>query len=310
MHVVSTSMSRRDLNFPTLSAPYRTPCLPPPSPARAATAVAPPRLLDARLPSPPPSAVPLARRACGARVASTCALENPGDHQHARAYPETVAKRPTFLCTRDGTWLFIDASGPSSFSPPPTLFPFQSRQTCRGSTCSARASFSGRNAEITNLAIRLILFHFFRSTGRSILLFSVGKGTDVFFNSEVIVWRDIYIYMYKGYRETGSSGCGIFGFNRETFSSRFSCWLKDWMLLGNSIEIYFNYYFYYSNFSFFKSIHLIVIQRRCTTRHPCLQIETLSRPISDILFEISFLFSAGRVFLVNLSRKRKALRYI
>lgn len=26
MHVVSTSMSRRDLNFPTLSAPYRTPC--------------------------------------------------------------------------------------------------------------------------------------------------------------------------------------------------------------------------------------------------------------------------------------------
>lgn len=45
MHVVSTSMSRRDLNFPTLSAPYRTPCLPPPSPARAATAVAPPPLL-------------------------------------------------------------------------------------------------------------------------------------------------------------------------------------------------------------------------------------------------------------------------
>lgn len=88
MHVVSTSMSRRDLNFPTLSAPYRTPCLSPralPALARCRhhccstlTRCLPP-------PAPHPSAILLARRPCGARVASTCALENPGDHQHARA---------------------------------------------------------------------------------------------------------------------------------------------------------------------------------------------------------------------------------
>lgn len=85
MHVVSTSMSRRDLNFPTLSAPYRTPCLSP-------RARAPPLLLHAySMPaSSHPSATPLARRPCGARVASTCALENPGDHHtHVR-----VLRRP------------------------------------------------------------------------------------------------------------------------------------------------------------------------------------------------------------------------
>lgn len=44
MHVVSTSMSRRDLNFPTLSAPYRTPCL---SPRALPRALPPPLLLHA-----------------------------------------------------------------------------------------------------------------------------------------------------------------------------------------------------------------------------------------------------------------------
>lgn len=72
-------------------------------------------------------------------------------------------------------------------SPLPSLSSPSSRRKLAAARPVARASFSGRNAEITNLAIRLILFHFFRSTGRSILLFSVGKGTDVFFNSEVIV---------------------------------------------------------------------------------------------------------------------------
>lgn len=46
MHVVSTSMSRRDLNFPTLSAPYRTPCLSPRALPRA-RALPPPLLLHA-----------------------------------------------------------------------------------------------------------------------------------------------------------------------------------------------------------------------------------------------------------------------
>lgn len=40
MHVVSTSMSRRDLNFPTLGAPYRIP-VPPPSRSRSRAATTP-----------------------------------------------------------------------------------------------------------------------------------------------------------------------------------------------------------------------------------------------------------------------------
>ena len=89
MHVVSTSMSRRDLNFPTLGAPYRTPVpLPSRSRSRAAATVAP-RSLDATfLLPPPPSRHKQPRGVARALFASTCMRVNAGGHhQHARACP-------------------------------------------------------------------------------------------------------------------------------------------------------------------------------------------------------------------------------
>lgn len=114
MHVVSTSMSRRDLNFPTLSAPYRTPC----PLSRALARTLPPPLLHVysmqlsspSAPRPPELAMRRDVARCGAsaraRVPSTCARESAGagDHQHARACPETgMQTARAFLCTRDGT---------------------------------------------------------------------------------------------------------------------------------------------------------------------------------------------------------------
>lgn len=75
--------ARPEFSYSQCPLPYSVPL---PSRSRAATVA--PRLLDACL--LPPSATPLARRPCGARVASTCALENPGDHHtHVR-----VLRRP------------------------------------------------------------------------------------------------------------------------------------------------------------------------------------------------------------------------
>lgn len=183
MHVVSTSMSRRDLNFPTLSAPYRTPCLPPPSPARAATAVAPPRLLDApHFPPPFPSLGEHAVRALHLPARSRIPVTTNTHVRIPRLWPN--GQRSYARATAHD---FSSMRPDLLRSPLPSLSSPSSRGKLAAARPVARASFSGRNAEITNLAIRLILFHFFRSTGRSILLFSVGKGTDVFFNSEVIV---------------------------------------------------------------------------------------------------------------------------
>lgn len=75
--------ARPEFSYSQCPLPYSVPL---PSRSRAATVA--PRLLDACL--LPPLATPLARRPCGARVASTCALENPGDHHtHVR-----VLRRP------------------------------------------------------------------------------------------------------------------------------------------------------------------------------------------------------------------------
>lgn len=197
--------ARPEFSYSQCPLPYSVPL---PSRSRAATVA--PRLLDACL-LPPLRHSPRSATIRCARCIYLRARESRWP-PHARACPET-AKRPTFLCTRDGTWLFIDASGPSSFflhSPPPSP---SLEQTCCGSTRSACASFSGRIA----IPWSSTIFHFFRRSS-----FSPLEWT--FFNSEVIVWRDIYIY--KGYRENGKqvladADRGIFGFNRETFSSWF-----------------------------------------------------------------------------------------
>lgn len=72
MHVVSTSMSRRDLNFPTLSAPYRTPC---PLPRALARTLPPPllhvysmQLSSPSAPQPPELAMRRDVARCGARA--------------------------------------------------------------------------------------------------------------------------------------------------------------------------------------------------------------------------------------------------
>lgn len=72
MHVVSTSMSRRDLNFPTLSAPYRTPC---PLPRALARTLPPPllhvysmQLSSCSAPQPPELAMRRDVARCSARA--------------------------------------------------------------------------------------------------------------------------------------------------------------------------------------------------------------------------------------------------
>lgn len=192
MHVVSTSMSRRDLNFPTLSAPYRTPCL---SPRALPRALPPPLLLHAyslvyllpRLPPPAP-------------LLSSPPFPSLGDHAvralHLPArsrIPVTTNTHVRVLRRPNGqrrSYARATAHDFSSMRPdllrsfPHSLLSSPSLEQTRPVECVRllfwKERWNNESRPIFRIAIpwSSTIFHLFRV--ESILLFHVGKGTDVF----------------------------------------------------------------------------------------------------------------------------------
>lgn len=109
MHVVSTSMSRRDLNFPTLSAPYRSPAAPGPSAAVVDVSL---HRRRRRCSTRSLDATPFHRRPRGPRrAAATCALENVPDRPPTRTCVFPEEQRETQFLSPAISTLAIALSG-------------------------------------------------------------------------------------------------------------------------------------------------------------------------------------------------------